>query len=90
MNKNNLKKNPLLSGIDNQKLEEFILNCQDPEDGGMSDRPGNMTDIFHTFFGLAALSLIDHKKYGLEEIDAVFAIPKRITAMLNERISQME
>ena len=54
----------------------------------MSDRPGNMTDIFHTFFGLTALSLIDHKKYDLEEIDPVFAIPKNLTENLNQRISK--
>lgn len=78
----------LLSGIDTHKLEEFILNCQDPEDGGMSDRPGNMTDIFHTFFGLTALSLIDHGKYHLEPIDPIFAIPKKFTETLNKRISK--
>lgn len=80
------QKNVLLSGINTKKLESFILECQDPEDGGMSDRPGNMTDIFHTFFGLAALSLIDHKKYDLEEIDAVFAIPKKHASSLRARI----
>jgi len=37
------------------------LNCQDDgliggEGGGISDKPGNQVDVFHTFFGLAALS----------------------------------
>ena len=77
-----------MSGINTRKLEEFILECQDPEDGGMSDRPGNMTDIFHTFFGLTALSLIDHQKYDLEPIDAVFALPKKFTKELNQRINK--
>lgn len=54
----------------------------------MSDRPGNKTDIFHTFFGLTALSLIDHEKYSLDEIDPLFAIPKRFTKVLNQRISK--
>ena len=76
----------MLSGINTQKLEEFVLECQDFEDGGMSDRPGNTTDIFHTFFGLTALSLIDHKKYDLEEIDPVFALPKKFTKELRTRI----
>jgi geranylgeranyl transferase type-2 subunit beta len=40
------------------------LNCQD-SDGGISDRPGNTPDVFHTFFGLAALSLLNPEKYQL-------------------------
>lgn len=38
--------------IDQKMLQEFILSSQDEEKGGFSDRPGNVTDIFHTFFGL--------------------------------------
>ena len=82
------KKNRLLSGINTSKLERFILECQDDEDGGISDRPGNMTDIFHLFFGLAALSLIDHAKYDLELVDPLFAIPKRITGDLRNRLGR--
>ena len=48
------------SWIDEQALAKFILDCQDPEDGGISDRPGNMGDIFHTFFGIAGLSLLGY------------------------------
>lgn len=33
---------------------------KDLEDGGISDRPSNMADIFHTFFGIAGLSLLDY------------------------------
>jgi prenyltransferase beta subunit len=85
-NSSNPNKNKLLTGINTQKLEEFIISCQDEEDGGMSDRPGNTTDIFHTFFGLAALSLIDHEKYNLEQIDALFAIPKKLTKDFRKKI----
>jgi len=49
------------------------LNCQDSE-GGISDRPGNCVDVFHTFFGLAALSLLNPQKYGLEQINPTYAI----------------
>lgn len=42
---------------------------QDPENGGIADRPGDMVDVFHTCFGIAGLSLLGHK--GLEEVDAV-------------------
>ena len=44
--------------VDQEALEKYILNCQDEEDGGISDRPGNQVDVFHTFFGIAALSLL--------------------------------
>ena len=48
--------------IDTAKLEEYIIACQDPEIGGFSDRPGNGNDVFHTFFAIAALSLINKEK----------------------------
>jgi prenyltransferase beta subunit len=38
--------------------QEFILSCQDPDNGGISDRPDDMADVFHTFFGIAGLSLL--------------------------------
>lgn len=62
--------------VDLEALEEYILRCQDPEGGGISDRPVNEVDVFHTFFGLAALSLMDHAKYELLEVDPIYAIPK--------------
>ena len=34
------------------------MKCQDDDDGGIADRPGDMVDVFHTFFGIAGLSLI--------------------------------
>ena len=64
-----------LSWIDGAQLCEFVLQCQDKEEGGMSDRPGNMADIFHTFFGTAALSLLGCRQ--LNEIDPVYAMPLR-------------
>lgn len=49
--------------INLEALKKYILNCQDSDTdgtgGGFADRPGNETDVFHTFFGLAALSLMD-------------------------------
>ena len=63
--------------IDGGRLREFILTCQDEEDGGepaapaprpisdaaprgagISDKPGDEPDVFHTFFGIAGLSLL--------------------------------
>jgi geranylgeranyl transferase type-2 subunit beta len=39
----------------------------------MADRPGNESDVFHTFFGLTALSLMNY--FNLNKIDHVYAIP---------------
>ena len=39
--------------IDQAKLAKFILSCQDPERGGIADRPEDMADVWHTVFGLA-------------------------------------
>jgi prenyltransferase beta subunit len=44
--------------ISADKLTQFILACQDREDGGISDRPGNTADVYHTFFGIAGLVLL--------------------------------
>jgi geranylgeranyl transferase type-2 subunit beta len=58
-------------------LRKYILNCQDTDDdntgGGFADRPGNGSDVFHTFFGLGALSLMS--QYDLAQIDATYALP---------------
>ncbi|KAN0069990.1 Terpenoid cyclases/protein prenyltransferase alpha-alpha toroid [Elaphomyces granulatus] len=66
-----------LHWIDVNKLAAFILRCQDPEAGGLSDRPGDMVDVFHTVFGLAGLSLLGFD--GLKEIDPVYCMPKEVT-----------
>ncbi|MCJ1288876.1 hypothetical protein MMC34_000407 [Xylographa carneopallida] len=55
--------------IDGTKLTSFILRCQDPELGGLADRPSDMVDVFHTVFGLAGLSLLNYS--GLEDVDPV-------------------
>lgn len=62
--------------IDNEKLKEFILNCQDTETGGFSDRPGNMPDIFHTLFGTGALSLLGYP--DLKKINPTLCMPDEI------------
>jgi geranylgeranyl transferase type-2 subunit beta len=33
----------------------FNHSFQDPEGGGIADRPGDMVDVFHTHFGIAGL-----------------------------------
>ena len=60
--------------FDKDLLIKFILQCQDEEEGGIGDRPGNCQDVFHTFFGLCGLSLMG---YGnLKKIEPTYAIPE--------------
>lgn len=63
--------------IDQDKLANFILRCQDPDNGGISDRPGNMVDVWHTCFGIAGLSLLQYP--DLEAVDPVYCMPKSTT-----------
>ncbi|CAI2376423.1 unnamed protein product [Moneuplotes crassus] len=62
--------------INLESLKKYILHCQDPDMGGIGDRPGNEVDVFHTYFGIAALSLM--KEYDLKPICPRFAIPKEV------------
>mmetsp|Transcript_20837 Transcript_20837/g.29964 ORF Transcript_20837/g.29964 Transcript_20837/m.29964 type:complete len:363 (-) Transcript_20837:106-1194(-) len=91
-----------MSWIDRGKLALFILQCQgvdsfclpckDISGGGIADRPGNMVDIFHTFFGISGLSLLDYFAAGdwnsdgespvLPLIDPTYALPKSLVSRL--------
>lgn len=55
---------------------------QDEHNGGISDRPEDMVDAFHTFFGIAALSLMGYK--GLELIDPVYALPVKVMQQIRQ------
>ncbi|KAK7747743.1 Rab geranylgeranyltransferase [Diatrype stigma] len=63
--------------IDRDRLIAFILRSQDAESGGLSDRPGNMVDVYHTCFGIAGLSLLGYD--GLDPVDPVYCLPKSTT-----------
>lgn len=64
--------------IDKDQLIAFILRCQDTEKGGISDRPGDMVDVWHTVFGVAGLSLLRYP--WLQPVDEVYCMPKSTTA----------
>merc|ERR1711862_561135 len=75
--------------IDGKALQKFILSAQDKEDGGIADRPNDMPDVYHTFFGMAGLSLLGYfEDIGLPQgevqgnwhrrINPVFALPDDI------------
>nr|ABK24633.1 unknown [Picea sitchensis] len=66
--------------IDKEKLKTFILDCQDKEHGGISDRPDDAVDVFHTFFGIAGLSLLEYP--GLKPLDPAYALPVHVVDRL--------
>ncbi|KAL0009815.1 hypothetical protein SO802_004923 [Lithocarpus litseifolius] len=59
--------------ITKEKLVKYILDCQDTENGGISDRPDDAVDVYHTYFGIAGLSLLEYP--GLKAIDPAYALP---------------
>eukprot|EP00980_Cylindrotheca_fusiformis_P023380 scaffold10429_cov126-Cylindrotheca_fusiformis.AAC.11 len=71
--------------ISRDKLATFIGKAQDPEDGGIADRPDDMPDIFHTFFGLAGLSLLKKFPDSYRQIDPVYALP--VDVVLKQKLS---
>ncbi|KAK1442461.1 geranylgeranyl transferase type beta subunit like protein [Babesia gibsoni] len=63
--------------FDADRLVGFISKSQNKDDGGIAYFPGFMGDVFHTYFALAALSLIDNRRFGLEEIHPKYATTSR-------------
>ncbi|KAG8655694.1 hypothetical protein MANES_04G060700v8 [Manihot esculenta] len=45
----------------------------DKDNGGISDRPDDAVDVFHTYFGVAGLSLLEYP--GVKAIDPAYALP---------------
>jgi len=70
-----------LHWIDKEKCYRWILECQDGDDGGISDRPGNMCDVYHTCFGITGLSLLGYE--GMAEVDSRYCMTKRVIQKLN-------
>ncbi|GAA6062430.1 hypothetical protein JCM10212_003304 [Sporobolomyces blumeae] len=66
--------------IDGSRLTQFILSAQDPDKGGIADRPDDVADVWHTVFGLAGLSLLEYP--GLEPVDPVYCMPLSVTQKL--------
>ncbi|PHJ22308.1 rab geranylgeranyl transferase type ii beta subunit [Cystoisospora suis] len=63
--------------VDTRSLTEFILQAQDADTGGIADRPGDVSDVFHTYFGIAALSLMQTVQ-GIQEIHPVLSLPQSV------------
>lgn len=62
--------------IDKEKLEKFILACQDEETGGIADRPGDVVDPFHTLFGVCGLSLLGNDT--VKFVNPVYCMPEDV------------
>lgn len=77
----------LLKVPHDDKIISFIflsLSLQDSDTGGFSDRTGNLPDIFHTLFGLAALSLLGYDKLG--KINPTLCMPQQVMDRLNMKL----
>ncbi|ODV94055.1 hypothetical protein PACTADRAFT_50946 [Pachysolen tannophilus NRRL Y-2460] len=68
--------------IDFEKLKNFIYKAQDTINGGIADREGNEVDVFHTYFGLAGLSLMGFD--NLLPIDPIYALPTHLTTQYHQ------
>lgn len=69
--------------IEKNALFNFIFQCQDEVDGGFADKPGNQPDVYHTFFALCGLSLLDHSAFALHQINPVYALPYEVLEKLS-------
>ncbi|KAG7531003.1 PFTB repeat [Arabidopsis suecica] len=66
------------SSLDREsKLVSSSWTVQDMDNGGISDRPNYAVDIFHTYFGVAGLSLLEYP--GVKTIDPAYALPVHVT-----------
>lgn len=63
-----------------------MYHPQDEEGGGISDRPEDAVDVYHTFFGIAGLSLMGYP--GLAPINPTFALPVDVVERLRARRRQ--
>jgi geranylgeranyl transferase type-2 subunit beta len=73
--------------VDADKLEEFVLSAQDTQDGGIADRPGNFADPFHTFLGVAGLTLFG--KLDVPRMNPVYALPVEVVERHLSRINKL-
>ena len=74
-----------LHWIDRNKLATFIKASQDHETGGISDRPGDLPDPFHTLFGVAGLSLFNCDN-RLKKVNPVFCMPESVISKLGIKV----
>lgn len=68
-----------LSLLNISQAEKFLLDCtQNTIVGGFASRPEATPDPMHSCLALASLSLWNHRKYNLDEIDPVFVVSRNV------------
>ncbi len=73
--------------IDKDAMRRFILASQDAETGGISDRPGDLPDPFHTLFGVAGLSLLGDE--AMAPVNPVYCMLQKVVDKLEITAPQM-
>ncbi|CAF1210226.1 unnamed protein product [Rotaria sordida] len=62
-----------------EKLSKFILAAQDDETDGCADRPGNISDPFHTLFWVVGLLLLNtYDENIIRKVNSVLCMPEYI------------
>lgn len=76
--------------IQGTDLVAFILRCQAHDEtklGGISDHPGDVADVYHTFFGCCGLSMLGYLDEagweGHDPVDPVYALPRRLVEAMD-------
>lgn len=73
--------------VDIEKATEYLLNkTQNSLFGGFASNPETTPDPFHSYLALASLSIWDHQKYGLKEVDPVLVITNELHRFFKEEI----
>lgn len=68
-----------LTLFDRDAAEKYLLeNTQNSMLGGFSSVPESTPDPMHTYLALASLSLWDHERFGLTEIEPLLVISKEV------------
>ena len=58
-------------------------HMQDEDSGGISDRPEDVADVYHTFFGVAGLALLGYE--GLQAVEPMYALPVSVVEAVKGR-----
>lgn len=71
------------SMYDHDLLKRYLLDeTQHPVLGGFGKFPGDLPDLYHSYLGLATLSLMGEE--GVKEVDSGMCISKDASARLEE------
>ncbi|KAK3954062.1 terpenoid cyclases/protein prenyltransferase alpha-alpha toroid [Pseudoneurospora amorphoporcata] len=70
--------------VDREAARRFLLEKMQHRIGGFGKSPGSPPDLYHGFFGLAILGLLDHKgeKGKVRRFDAGLAVPKETVGVI--------